>query len=1075
MVKIYPYAPRNVDWYFKRFLAGDYKKFISIIKQVYSDAVDRGNIIRLPNDNENRYRFKDKPAGLLKYYDYINELVDSLKSNPNDYNRLDLVDMFFSVCSQNMFLNCLGYDYYILDQVIGDKFARVDKRLKTQISLLYSFLYGHFENDGPVYDPTTQTIHVINNNHISSIKGDEKDMGFKLVTLDVNFNLETKVLNLDVTYNKPFVFYKNGVYIGETENKFENKGREQVFTIIANGQGIFYIYDYKIEGDYPTAKIYGTFENGSLKNGASVGVEFYKSMEDFNAKTFLNDGEKAGGVMAALDRQQYNGTVFIPDDIQLDDIDYEYLLLINNKTPLLPLESEDLFDPNGYFMKYKIGPYYTTDQAKHETNPFKVSDIMDLPTDFNQQFHKVLIHNLENSSPLSVKIESKKGKTPCDILGFMFFPVVVSIIEKTPFSKFFTGYFDDKVYKDIARGQAFTINKDGVEYKETGRYWNNYDNNRLDNYKVWLHEKLLDTTFTTEIERENYINAIFYASQQYMDILFNYFNDQRSPYQPVGEEFINVFYTDRKTISIGRKYNLAMSGIYHLFDDYTSKFNTPMCGSLTATVEYNLKEGFCNFLFTPFLETYYKGGKSIKYGGKYIGEKQKVANGQTQNVSNDETELEMENFIPNGKGKMYFYLVDKKNYGELMLFSDNQLVMTLETDRWSNGDLLKGTRVTINYIDNQGQNPKYKGRVFNIKLSKTFLLNHIIYDGLNEIESEIEKYELKIPKLAKITQERADVKAVENAVKTENYLRSDNRLGSKSHQGIVLFDTETTTPDTNYVYIGPILPNSDKTVSISKKYGKILRFSKEPNVNVSDKKYTVFIKPGKENSRDWDKFVLKPNFSKNYSNTEELPLQWSIVRFGSVFDNFKFSLTNNSLGQKDIASELVTRVFRDLMVDPIANDLSLTKGLFKDTQRVFKMEKMIYIQVLIYFKILFVLLKRYDSNLISLPGYVSIKPLLNKLYEDYDSFTQFNEEVSDDYKYTDGTTTDNIDEELNSAPVSTLLSPIISSMDPKTNTSVFEPINQNIDDPKQLPVYVLKAALLVLQNLGIVLQMYISR
>ena len=285
----------------------------------------------------------------------------------------------------------------------------------------------------------------------------------------------------------------------------------------------------------------------------------------------------------------------------------------------------------------------------------------------------------------------------------------------------------------------------------------------------------------------------------------------------------------------------------------------------------------------------------------------------------------------------------------------------------------------------------------------------------------------------------------------------------------------TDTIAANYVYIGPILPNGDKNVFISKKYGKILRFSTDTiDLNVSDKKYTVLIKPGKENSRDWDQFVLKPNFSKNYSNIKELPLPWSIVRFGSVYDNLKFSLTNNSLDNGIAgASELVTRVFRDLMVDPIANDLSLTKGLFEDTDRVFKMEKMIYIQVLIYFKILFALLKRYDSNLITIEGYVSMKPLLNKLYGDYEDFTEFNEEVSNEYKYTseNATTTDNIDEELNTAPVSTLLWPIISSMDPKTNTSVFEPINQKID---VLPEYVLKAALLVLQNLGIVLQMYMS-
>jgi hypothetical protein len=442
---------------------------------------------------------------------------------------------------------------------------------------------------------------------------------------------------------------------------------------------------------------------------------------------------------------------------------------------------------------------------------------------------------------------------------------------------------------------------------------------------------------------------------------------------------------------------------------------------------------------------------------------------------------------PNGSGSLSVYEQDKL-----------EPVFTIQSDEWTNGILAKGAHITI--TDNRGTmvggtkggtsiqvgGGKPYRTVLTTDLDPNTFKNE---DFMDFIDSEIENYKLK---LTNITQERDDVKAVENAVKTENYLRSDNRIGNKSHQGIVLFDTETTTPDTNYVYIGPISPNGDKTVSISKKYGKILRFSKDTNTkikatidsNVSDKKYTVFIKPGKENSSDWDKFVLKPNFSKNYSNESELPLKWSIVRFGSVFDNFKFSLTNNSSEQKDIASELVTRVFRDLMVDPIANDLSLTKGLFEDTQRVFKMEKMIYIQVLIYFKILFVLLKRYDSNLISLPGYVSIKPLLNKLYEDYDSFTQFNEEVSDDYKYTaatdsatsenTATTTDNIDEELNSAPVSTLLSPIISSMDTKTNASVFEPINQNIDDPALLREYVLKAALLVLQNLGIVLQMYMN-
>ena len=518
----------------------------------------------------------------------------------------------------------------------------------------------------------------------------------------------------------------------------------------------------------------------------------------------------------------------------------------------------------------------------------------------------------------------------------------------------------------------------------------------IDFYKNWLRDKLPNTDFTNEIERENYINAIFYSSQQFMDIIGNYFHSEQLPYQPLGNEFMNMFYTNRKIISIGRKYFLGMTvnpdPNNTLFDDYLTKFHTPICGTLTTTVEYNLKYGVAKISIIPVLQTFFKGeGKNDNMGGKYIGQTQK------QKVSNEGVVIE--NFIPNGKGKMYFYLTDKQDPENGKLgFLDKQLTMTLETDAWSNGNLLKGAKVVINYIDNLNQKPEYKGRTYKIELSQPVLFDTVLDDVsqiISGINAEIENYETKISGIRK---ERSSMKAVEDAVKNGHYLRSDNRLGDKSQEGIVLFATSATNTE-YYVYIGPILPENDNTVSISKKYGKILRFDTGLNVKpvdpkmASDKKYTVFIKSGREKSRDWDQFVLKPNFSQNYSDTTQLPLQWQMIRFGSAYDNLKFSLTNNSIGQQGqgIASQIVTRVFADLMMDPIANDLSLTRGLFTNSDRVFKMEKMIYIQVLIYFKILFVLLKKYDSNLIGLgPEYGSVKRLLNQLYIDYDKFTKFN-------------------------------------------------------------------------------------
>lgn len=1085
-VNTYPYAPRNLDWYFKRFLAGDYKEnklnWSEITKIVDKDVIIRNNLfIKLDNDIEKR-----QFASLLDFYNYINGLAINVKNGlaqiPNGFNTQDIVDMFFSVSSQAFsapFLLDFGIDYTIAS---SEYLAIPIQTKETEIITkpLYSFLYGNIANNGPIYNTATKNIEWSSKIPMGARVGKYVASGFKLVVLDLQMNLETRDVNLVVTYHEPFGLFQQGVYIGQTESKIENNGREQEITIIANGQGVFYIYDFKTVGAFPRAKIYGSFSNDSLKKGRLVGIEFYYSQADFDAKTFLNDGEKAGGVMSTLARQKFDGTILVPDDIKLDNIDLDYLLLINKKSLLSPLESENLFDVNGYFMKYTIGPYYTTDQAKYNANPFKISDVFDLPTDFKGKFQSTLINNRQNNSDLPITIESKKGKTTYDILGFMFFPTSIDIITNNPLPTLFSNYFMEKVSKDVTRGQAFAINQNGKEYKETKTYWAQHTAENIDFYKNWLRNKLPNTDFKNEIERENYINAIFYSSQQFMDIIGNYFHSEQLPYQPLGNEFMNMFYTNGKIISIGRKYFLGMTvdpdPNNTLFDDYLTKFHTPICGTLTTTVEYNLKDGVAKMSITPVWQTYFKGeGRNDSMGGKYVGQTLK------QKVSNDGVVID--NFIPNGKGIMYFYLADKHDpENDKLGFLDKQLTMTLETDAWSNGNLLKGAKVVINYIDNLNQNPKYKGRTYKIELTQPFLFDTILDDVsqiISGINTEIVNYETKI---SEIREERASIKAVEDAVKNGHYLKADNRLGDKSHQGIVLFATNTE----YYVYIGPILPENDNTVSISKKYGKILQFDKALGLNVkpvdpkvSDKKYTVFIKSGREKSRDWDKFVLKPNFSQNYSDPAQLPLQWQMIRFGSAYDNLKFSLTNNSIGEqgKGTASQIVTRVFADLMTDPLANDLSLTKGLFEDKQRIFKMEKMIYIQVLIYFKILFVFLKRYEGNLDNLGAeYFSMKPLLNELYEDYNNFTQFNSEVSDEYKYdmTNALPNDAIDTELTTAPVSTLLWPIISSMEPKTNASVFDPINQTIDNPELLTVYVLKASLLVLQNLSIVLQMYMN-
>ena len=172
------------------------------------------------------------------------------------------------------------------------------------------------------------------------------------------------------------------------------------------------------------------------------------------------------------------------------------------------------------------------------------------------------------------------------------------------------------------------------------------------------------------------------------------------------------------------------------------------------------------------------------------------------------------------------------------MYKDNKLepVLTIQSDNWQDGILAKGVEVIItdnrlSNVSETNENEEKGGSTIQVgggKSYRTVLTEHLDPNTINSenfmtrIDLDIKKYENQI---TKITEGRADVKAVEDAVKKGNYLRADNRLGNKSHQGIVLFSLPNTSNATNYVYIGPILPNGDKNVFISKKYGKILRFS----------------------------------------------------------------------------------------------------------------------------------------------------------------------------------------------------------------------------------------------------------
>ena len=333
------FSYNSFDLIFKRLFAGYYKNgninWADIKIQIAKDVNRNNGLLFNHNDTifkEQNNIFSSSPDDKTLFNDYYKYISNQILNNVNLQNndKIDLINICNILTAQTFYADIIN-DFFIPSSnlLIGQDAFDADKKNNYN---LYSFLYGPQQSRIFNYDTKNNTIvcgimKTIINLNIMAIDDNRAQYGFRIVNIMMLIDLNNQTEQLTLTYYNSFRLYTNGVYIGDI---LMDKNNEDEMS--ADGKGILYIYDYytDIKTDtntntnrYPTAKISGKFNKGALKKGEKMNIVLYSSEEEFDKDAFKN-GNKNNGIMHTLDNIQ-PGNIAIPDDINLDKVDLNYL------------------------------------------------------------------------------------------------------------------------------------------------------------------------------------------------------------------------------------------------------------------------------------------------------------------------------------------------------------------------------------------------------------------------------------------------------------------------------------------------------------------------------------------------------------------------------------------------------------------------------------------------------------------------------------------------------------------------------------------------------------------------------
>lgn len=335
-----------------------------------------------------------------------------------------------------------------------------------------------------------------------------------------------------------------------------------------------------------------------------------------------------------------------------------------------------------------------------------------------------------------------------------------------------------------------------------------------------------------------------------------------------------------------------------------------------------------------------------------------------------------------------------------------------------------------------------------IKIPADINLNAINTEYLTNL---VNTYNTNQAKLTAVTAERQMVEEVNTAVNTLNYLKFSNTKNTNTKslkEGTIWFQ-----PDANgrqYFYVGPIQTDNNgnnSNILYVSKYGTIKQL-------LSNGKSKPYIRSGELTRQNWYEFVLKPQITlSNYKTVANLPLQWT-----------KYNI---DLGFDILDRTAVTGFFTKEILETIGKTRNIDNAVFSDKIRLQKILEQVYIEAIIYLSAFNIVLKKYktvetDVKMLSVLENIdnSLSNITNNIAVDYNSFTNFNDKISDIYL-------EQTNNELTNYSKQVVL-PILASLRPETS-NLFKSINIDINTESKENI----EKLLIILTKNIILILYL--